>query len=457
MARPKTEKTRHPGVYRVKGAQNDWMLRLKTKQPNGKEVDRRVRYSGTLQEAVQERARRVEEAMTMQPEPEMAPVVPTVTEYVERFVRLRAGSWKPSHRAFLATALGSAVESMGRLPITEVKPEHVMKWTASLRGVDGGIASTHTMRNYLQRFREVMEIAVLEGHIRTNPAHRALVKAPKGRPPREGVALRPDECQRLLEAMSAYDAHLAALNAIPYMGHAAYVLLAMTTGLRSGELTSLKWKSHVDLEAGTLWVVDNHWKGHPGTRKTGRRDQVYLSEEVQVALAEHQKAARAGFNDVQRASGLVFPAVNGKLADGRARNALRWACERAGLPRMVPHDLRHTATTLWNQVATQRVAQLAIGHASERAHNGYHHPYEDDFRRAGAAVGALVTGREIGADQGARRAEKPLELEAKVATWGGHLPLPSDPAAEDQPENRSDNQQLDVVGAVGIEPTTACL
>ena len=209
-------------------------------------------------------------------------------------------------------------------------------------------------------------------------------------PIKSPVALSPDECRRLVAALREYDAYLAGLNAIPYLGHATYAFVAIATGLRSGELTSLKWDEHVDLEAGTLRVVANHWKGVSGTRKTGRRDTLHLSEELVEALRAHRAASLDGCSEAQLASGLVFPSTNGKLASGRVRKALDWACERAGLPRMVAHDLRHTATTLWNQVASRRVAQLAIGHVSARAHDGYHHPYDDEFRRAGDAVGALL-------------------------------------------------------------------
>lgn len=57
---------------------------------------------------------------------------------------------------------------------------------------------------------------------------------------------------------------------------------------------------------------------------------------------------------------------------------------------MRPHDLRHTATTLWYQAASRRVAQLVIGHADEAMHDRYTHPYEEEVRRGSEAVAALI-------------------------------------------------------------------
>ena len=191
----------------------------------------------------------------------------------------------------------------------------------------------------------------------------------------------------------------------PYMGHQPYIELALATGLRSGELTALSWKDHVNLQVGTLDVVANHWNGEPSTRKTGRRDRLYLSPGLVCSLGQHWRRMQKEGSKDQIKSGLVFPSVTGLYATNRVRRALRWSCRQAGLPKMVPHDLRHTAATLWNQVTSRRVAQLAIGHDDSRTHDHYTHPYEEDFRRGSVAVATL-----IGAD-------KPAE----VASSAGHL------------------------------------
>ena len=279
---------------------------------------------------------------------------------------------------------------LGDYPLDRVRPEDIQRWLLGIRAKDGGIATTSTMQNYLNRLREVFEVAVLEGHIRVNPCHKSLVKAPKGRRSRQPVALTPEQCAQLLKWAGKYDNWLRTRPGCPYMGHQPYIALALATGCRSGELTALRWDEHIDLATGTVEVVANHWRGKVGTRKTGRRDTLYLAPGLTKLLGRHWQRMQQESTPTQLASGLVFPARNGGYSTARPKKALLWCCRQAGLPRMVPHDLRHTAATLWNRVASRRVAQLAIGHFDDEVHDRYTHPYEDEFLAGSNAVAGLI-------------------------------------------------------------------
>jgi len=70
-------------------------------------------------------------------------------------------------------------------------------------------------------------------------------------------------------------------------------------------------------------------------------------------------AKALGFGD------LVFPTATGRpVSPGSVRDALRRACEAAGLPPVRVHDLRHThATMLLLAGAHPRVVQERLGYA----------------------------------------------------------------------------------------------
>ena len=70
--------------------------------------------------------------------------------------------------------------------------------------------------------------------------------------------------------------------------HAFYVV-AVTAGLRPGEMLALRW-SDVDVETGTLWVNRTLSEGEFATPKTPRsRRKIDLSNTAHSALRAHRK------------------------------------------------------------------------------------------------------------------------------------------------------------------------
>ena len=388
MGRKKTQRTKHPGIYRVPGKLNTYELRIKVKVPYAnKPVERRPLFEGTLSEAVLKREELIDQIKQGRM---LARTHPTVVEYIELFVERRAPAWKRSHREFMGVALGSAAEALGDIRLDHLQPEDIQRWLLGLKGRHGGDAATSTRKNFLNRLRAVLDMAVLESYIDRNPADRRLVTPPRGRPPREPVVLNPTQCQSLVGCAGKYDQHLHGRPGSPYMGHQVYVELALTTGCRSGELTALRWDEHVNLADGTLDVVQSHWRGTLDTRKTSRRDRLYLPGPLIEHMGRHWQLLQTKGTPAQKDSGLVFPSRRGTLSSGRVRNCLLWCCKRLGFPPMTPHDLRHTATTLWSQSAPRRVSQLVIGHDDDRTHDHYTHPYEEEFKAGSAAVAGLI-------------------------------------------------------------------
>ena len=148
----------------------------------------------------------------------------------------------------------------------------------------------------------------------------------------------------------------------------ALVVLAVSTGLRQGELLGLQW-GDIDLQAGTLAVrrqLLEEAKGTPvlGPLKTAKSRRLVVLPGIAIASLRGHKA-RLGV--AQHPTALVFTASRGGPL--RKTNLLRrWyhpLVEKAGLRRIRFHDLRHThATLLLSQGVHPKVVQERLGHAS---------------------------------------------------------------------------------------------
>jgi integrase len=184
--------------------------------------------------------------------------------------------------------------------------------------------------------------------------------APRSRKP-EMLTLDREQTKRLLSA--AKGDRLEALY-----------LLAVTAGLRQGELLGLRW-SDIDLEAGTLSVKRSLRYGKDGPYYTeGKRDRsrrrVELGASTVAALKAHRKRQneeRLAYAGLWEDHDLVFPDENGRPI--RARNLARFfqtLLKRCGLEDLglTFHGLRHTCATLMllNDVPVKVVSER-LGHA----------------------------------------------------------------------------------------------
>ena len=136
----------------------------------------------------------------------------------------------------------------------------------------------------------------------------------------------------------------------------ALYVLAVTTGMRIGEMFGLKW-ADADLEAGTVQVtrtVAADGTINPPKTSSGSRI-IRLSRMAMRALSEHPCA-----------SGWVFPSAAGTPIGicNFHKNSWRPLLQRAGLPPTRFHDLRHTAATLMlSRGVPVKVVSEMLGHA----------------------------------------------------------------------------------------------
>jgi integrase len=125
-----------------------------------------------------------------------------------------------------------------------------------------------------------------------------------------------DEEQKLLSVLTGPRGHLLPL-----------VVLAISTGMRRGDLFNLTWEK-VDFQRGVIYVPNS---------KTGRDYAVPMNEDVRSTLRQIRGTVRGG--------GYVFINPDTVKPYTDVKTAFGTACQLAGIENLHWHDLRHTFGT----------------------------------------------------------------------------------------------------------------
>lgn len=145
-------------------------------------------------------------------------------------------------------------------------------------------------------------------------------------------------------------------------------VMALTTGLRQGELLGLQW-SDCDLDAGTVMVRRTLKElngrmilGEPKSKNARRT--VMLPKGTILVMREHRKAQlERGFIGAQ----YVFTDRNGGPVrpQNMVRRSFHPLLRQLGLPEIRFHDLRHShATLLLQQGVNPKLVQERLGHST---------------------------------------------------------------------------------------------
>ncbi len=201
--------------------------------------------------------------------------------------------------------------------------------------------------------------------VRRNVA--ALVQPPKGQEGRPSRAMKLEQATALLKAARKSRLH-------------AYVVVSLTTGIRTEEARALRW-DHVDLEClqGAVPAVPPHvdvWRSvraHGDVKTDRSRRTLALPRLAVEALQEHQQRQteeRLSAGPLWREHGLVFASAVGTPLDAsHVRRALRGICRDAGIGESwAPRDLRHTFVSIMSalgEVPVEEIARLT-GHSDSR-------------------------------------------------------------------------------------------
>jgi integrase len=238
--------------------------------------------------------------------------------------------------------------------------------------------------------------------------HRTLSKALKqatddGLIPRNAAAsVKPPQARREEMQPLSRDQVGMFLDTVKGDRMEALYVLAVTSGLRQGELLALKWED-VDLESTnpTLEVrrslSETRGRRSFVTPKSGRGRHLRLSKLAASALKVHRKRQleeRMRKAGLWEDHGLIFPSEVGTPMSGRnLYRAFKIRVKRAALPQTLRfHDLRHTcATLLLRQGINPKFVQELLGHADiSLTLNTYSHVLPDMGDAAAGGMDAAL-------------------------------------------------------------------
>jgi integrase len=264
---------------------------------------------------------------------------------------LRPGTW----RRYEQYVRVHTVPVIGRVKLAKLTPQHLQR-LYTLRLTAG--AAPQTVVHLHRTLHRALNQALRWDLVTRNVA--ALVDPPRVERP-EHVALSPIQARRLMQV--AKGERLEALYT-----------LALMTGLRRGELLGLRWQD-VDLESRRLVIrrslqIDGEGRWVLGAPKTKRsRRPVLLTATAAEALRRHrdrQAAEREQAADLWHDQDLVFANTVGNPVGEKEllHRSFYPLLERAGLPKVRFHDLRHsTATLLLGEGVHPKIVSELLGHS----------------------------------------------------------------------------------------------
>lgn len=251
-------------------------------------------------------------------------------------------------------------QALGKILLSKLTPLHVQQYyaTAIQSGrLDGkGGLSAQTVLHHHRILRESLHQAVRWQILVRNPADAVEPPTPTRQ---EMRALSESETAWLLEASSGTRLHLP-------------ILLAVTTGLRRGELLAHRW-SDIDFENGRLAVRRSVEETREGLRlkepKTAKGKRlISLPPLAMDSIRGHrstQLVEKKKLGSLYRDNGLVLCAPDGEIWKPESFTALYFNFTRRIGLKLRFHDLRHThASQLLRAGISAKVVSERLGHSS---------------------------------------------------------------------------------------------
>jgi integrase len=232
------------------------------------------------------------------------------------------------------------------IKINRITTAKVEKWISARHNEGMNIA---TIKKILVTLGQIMAYAVRHGYIDYNPVRDA--ERPRGNGESEESKIRvltPAEINAFLDAERD-------------MKYRTLFKLAVFSGARQGELLGLKW-SDVKWEDNQIHIQRTFNKGNWYDVKTAASNRkIDIGPSMIAKLKEWKLACPSNAYD------LVFPNKAGKPIDHN--NLRKWhfypCLEKAGLPKIRFHDLRHTYASLRiEQGENIKYIQSQLGHSN---------------------------------------------------------------------------------------------
>lgn len=303
------------------------------------------------------------------------------SEYAKRWLALKENNTKPTtYGSYVQTIDRYLAPTFGELKLQKIKTAHINDFIA--KELKEGL-STATVARHRAILHGVFELAVSEGVVPLNICDNTDSIRIEHKDTR---ALSEEEANLLLvTAREDYEKNKGKGNKFWQLYH--ILLLAMSAGLRRGELLALKW-SKVDLKNHTVRIDENMVEvkggvqfGSPKSKKSKRT--IALDE----AVIEKLKELDDGKSDY------VFHTRDGNhLTPSNVNRAFRKLVQDSGIAHVRFHDLRHThATLLISKGVDVKTVSERLGHDDVRLTlQQYTHVISEADRKAAVLASNLL-------------------------------------------------------------------
>ncbi|MFL0196956.1 tyrosine recombinase XerC [Clostridium sp. WILCCON 0269] len=261
------------------------------------------------------------------------------------------------------------IPALGHLKLDKIKPLHLLEFYNNLQedgirkdGKPGGL-SAETIKYHHRILHVIFGTAVKWQLLNNNPADK--VDPPKVKK-NEADFYNEDEVQQLI-----YELDKTSENEFKYK---VAIILTLTSGMRLGELTGLKW-GNIDFDKNTVYIVQSsQYLPDKGTfikepkNNTSIRT-ITLPEPAMNLLKKHkihedEKRLECGtlWND----TGFVFTQWNGNpMYPSTPSKWFKKFLEKHNLRVITFHQLRHTsASLLINENMNIRAISKRLGHSN---------------------------------------------------------------------------------------------
>ena len=254
------------------------------------------------------------------------------------------------------------IPEIGDIKIAELSRESIQgfidgKQTGGRKDGKPGGLSPKTLKHLRVLISSIVDSAVTDGLISTNPMTK--VTSPSV-PDSRVQAWSAEQASKFLEHMTK---------------HRLFCLfwLFLHTGMRRGEALGLRWED-VDMQNSIISIRQQYVVSTKGNTfedvktKTSRRS-IALSASTIHKLRDHQEKQKRELDVLSPTGvnlGLVFTSETGGPIDLRGLGRLlEREAEKAGVPILTPHELRHTAATLMLRLGVHpKIVQERLGHAN---------------------------------------------------------------------------------------------
>ena len=308
------------------------------------------------------------------------------------------GQHKPSTISEYEYNAGRLIDYFGSMQMNAIRAENIKRYINKLqreKSEDGTkLLSDSTKFQRFKALRNILRYAYQMDYITSNPLDK-VPSAQLSHKPHPKLREGKDFMNR--EQVRQY---IQCLNEEPLF-YRTMVNLIIFTGLRRGGVVGLQW-GDIDLEQRTLQVIRNVIRDtksesgiYIGTPKTEDGARTIALSSYLVGLLKSWKEEQVTRRGVLLPTAYVFSNAEDPYWPLYPTTVTAWVHDfevKRALPKVSPHDLRHTAATLALQSgANLKTVQDMLGHADFKTTATYYTGITEETRHeTAAAVEALV-------------------------------------------------------------------